>query len=291
MTFEGEERIVARHAVTVVLDPHERAPAVAELDLHARRPGIEGVFQQLFHDRSRALDHLTSGNLVGDPVGENADFGHAWNGGQALRLTGQRRTWRAPAVPAGDATAVACSHRPFPPSLSRGFISSDSSRDQKTLPLGFRKVNCGGHPTQWVTGSEVSDWSGLDVPPMDSGTTGQMPAPFPGDAPDTPTEPQLISLPVIPFETIRSTSLGEEHPRCAHADLPRQGIEKSEQQARARGCTLRVGLGRGKKRGLERFVVARLARGETGRVWRDAGPCSHEQGDYAATTTPRTRVT
>ena len=98
MAFEGEERIVARHAVTVVLDPHERAPAVAELDLHARGPGVEGVFQQLLHHCSRALNHLTSGDLVGDSVGENTDFGHAGNGGQALRLLGQRHTSRPPAV-------------------------------------------------------------------------------------------------------------------------------------------------------------------------------------------------
>ena len=47
----------------------------------------------------------------------------------------------------------------------------------------------------------------------------------------------------------------------------------------------------GKSGGIERFVVARLVSGGTGRVRREAGPCSHEQGHYSANAAPRTRVT
>src|SRR6185436_10034511 len=63
--------------MAVVLDAHQRASAVAKLHFDARGARIECIFHEFLHHRGRPLDHLTSGNLVGDPVGKNADFGHA----------------------------------------------------------------------------------------------------------------------------------------------------------------------------------------------------------------------
>ena len=213
MAFEGEERIVARHAVTVVLDPHERAPAVAELDLDPRGPSVEGVFQQLLHHCSRALNHLTSGDLVGDSVGENTDFGHARNGGQALRLLGQRHTSRAPAVRA---------------------------------PV--RILGLARHLMVWTFLPEAA-LRGRDG----SGVEGRLKFAW--------------AYPSIPFSSV-------------HLRKP----------TREGACSTSYVIG-GKSGGIERFVVARLVSGGTGRVRREAGPCSHEQGHYSANATPQTRVT
>jgi hypothetical protein len=41
-----------------------------------RRARIERVFHQLLHHRGGPLDHLASGDLISDAVGEDADVGH-----------------------------------------------------------------------------------------------------------------------------------------------------------------------------------------------------------------------
>ena len=56
MSLQREQGIISRHAVAVVLDPHERPPAMAKFDLNARGPGIEGVLDEFLHDRRRPLD-------------------------------------------------------------------------------------------------------------------------------------------------------------------------------------------------------------------------------------------
>ena len=50
---------------------------MTELDLNPRRARIECILHQFLHHRCRSLDDLARGDLVGDPVVENADFGHA----------------------------------------------------------------------------------------------------------------------------------------------------------------------------------------------------------------------
>jgi len=77
VALEGEQRVVARQAAAVVLHAQERPPTVAKFHLDPRGAGVEGVFDQLLHHRGRPLDHLAGGDLVGDPVGQDADFRHA----------------------------------------------------------------------------------------------------------------------------------------------------------------------------------------------------------------------
>src|SRR5580700_5144312 len=76
VAFKGKQCIVADHAVAVVPDGNERAAASAKLDFDARGAGIEGVFDEFLHHRGRALDDLTSGDLVGNAVGKDADGRH-----------------------------------------------------------------------------------------------------------------------------------------------------------------------------------------------------------------------
>ena len=57
----------------IVLDADQAASAVAELDLDAGRAGIERILDQFLHDRRGAFNHLAGGDLIGNPVGKNAD--------------------------------------------------------------------------------------------------------------------------------------------------------------------------------------------------------------------------
>jgi len=77
MAFEGEQRVVTRQAAAVVFHAQERPPALPKLHLDPRGAGVEGVFDQLLHHRGRPLDHLAGSDLIGDPVGQDADFRHA----------------------------------------------------------------------------------------------------------------------------------------------------------------------------------------------------------------------
>ena len=76
MALEGEQRIVAPHAVAIVHDADELAAASLDLDADAGGSGVERVFKQLFDHRSRAVDHLASRDLVGYLVGKNMNAAH-----------------------------------------------------------------------------------------------------------------------------------------------------------------------------------------------------------------------
>ena len=68
MPFECKYRVVADHSFTIVGDPHQAAAAELDVDLDARRSGVDRVFDKLFYDRRGTLDHLAGGDLVGQIV-------------------------------------------------------------------------------------------------------------------------------------------------------------------------------------------------------------------------------
>ncbi len=76
MPLETEPRIVWLHPDAVVFDADELLAAVLDRHRHARRAGVDGVFDQLLDDRGRTLDDLTSGNLVGKVVGQPLNAAH-----------------------------------------------------------------------------------------------------------------------------------------------------------------------------------------------------------------------
>ena len=76
VAFEGEEGVVADHAVAVVGDADELAAAGFDVDADAGGAGVEGVFEELFDDGGGALDDLAGGDLVGDLIGEDVDATH-----------------------------------------------------------------------------------------------------------------------------------------------------------------------------------------------------------------------
>ena len=69
VTVEGHPCVDGRHAAAVVDNLYQVAPAVAEVDLHARRPGVDGVLHHLLDHRCGAVHHLARRNLVGDDFG------------------------------------------------------------------------------------------------------------------------------------------------------------------------------------------------------------------------------
>ncbi len=97
VAVEGEESVVAVHAGAVVGDADALPPTPLEVDLEPRRPGVEGVLDQLLDHRRRPLHHLPGGDLRHQPVGQDLDARHE---GILLRVaggTGKRcspRSWR-----------------------------------------------------------------------------------------------------------------------------------------------------------------------------------------------------
>ena len=71
--LEAESCIDVAHAAAVVDDLDECAAGILDDELDIRCAGIHGVLEQFFHCRCGTVDHLTSGNLVGDTVGEYVD--------------------------------------------------------------------------------------------------------------------------------------------------------------------------------------------------------------------------
>ena len=77
VAFECHQRIVAAHAITVIGNIDERAPAVLDGDRDASGLGVQRVFGQLLHDRGGTFDHFAGGDLVGDLFGQKANPIHS----------------------------------------------------------------------------------------------------------------------------------------------------------------------------------------------------------------------
>ncbi len=76
VAFEGQQGIVAVHALAVVGDADEAAAAGLDFDANAVGAGVQGILQQFLDHGGRAIDNLAGGDLVGNLVGENADAAH-----------------------------------------------------------------------------------------------------------------------------------------------------------------------------------------------------------------------
>ena len=64
MALQSEERIVVAHAVSVVTDPYEFPAPELDIDLNGACVRVDGVFNQFFDHRDRALDHFARGYPV-----------------------------------------------------------------------------------------------------------------------------------------------------------------------------------------------------------------------------------
>jgi hypothetical protein len=73
VALEGQRELSGGHAEAVIGDGDQRRPAIAHLEADRRGAGVEAVFHELLHDRSRALDHLARCDLVDQGIGEQTD--------------------------------------------------------------------------------------------------------------------------------------------------------------------------------------------------------------------------
>ncbi|MNH14340.1 hypothetical protein D3C79_739310 [compost metagenome] len=66
MTSQRQGQIFLANTAAVIADADQLGAAAFDVDIDARRPGIQAVFHQLFHHRRRPFDHFAGGNLVGE---------------------------------------------------------------------------------------------------------------------------------------------------------------------------------------------------------------------------------
>ena len=66
VALKGQQSIIAHHAAAVIGHLDELFAATFNLNFNAGGPGVEGIFQQLFQDGSRALNYLARSDLVGN---------------------------------------------------------------------------------------------------------------------------------------------------------------------------------------------------------------------------------
>ena len=73
MTGQRQRQVVGRNTAAII--PHLQQLDAALLHFHIDAPGsgVQAVFQQFLGYRGRPLDHLASGDLVGQPRAEQLD--------------------------------------------------------------------------------------------------------------------------------------------------------------------------------------------------------------------------
>src|SRR6185295_4507820 len=76
VTFEGGDRVIARHAFAVVNDTDEPLAARFDFDVNLARARIERVLEQFLDYGCRPLDDFAGRDLIGKRVGHHFDLGH-----------------------------------------------------------------------------------------------------------------------------------------------------------------------------------------------------------------------
>ena len=76
MSKHGQRKLVGLHPAAIVLDLNATNAAFLQSDLNRLRPGIDGVFDQLFDHGRWSFNHLTSGDLADECVRKEGNRGH-----------------------------------------------------------------------------------------------------------------------------------------------------------------------------------------------------------------------
>ena len=76
MALHRQGQLIRGNTGSIVGHLHQAAPSRGDFHTHRSCPGIQGVFQQLFHHGSRAFNYFPGGNLRGDFRRQDSD-GHA----------------------------------------------------------------------------------------------------------------------------------------------------------------------------------------------------------------------
>ena len=77
MPLEGQQRVVMNHPGAVVDDANHALAAGFDFDADRVGARVQGVFEQLLHDRSRPLDHFARSDAIGDCFRQYANAAHA----------------------------------------------------------------------------------------------------------------------------------------------------------------------------------------------------------------------
>ena len=86
---ERQRHLGRGDAAAVVDHADERPPAVLDLDRDLRRPGVDGVLDELLDDRRRPLDHLAGRDAIDQPRRELADRSGRRGHGSSLSASGE----------------------------------------------------------------------------------------------------------------------------------------------------------------------------------------------------------
>ncbi len=73
VTGQGERQVIGGNTAAVIAHAQQLDAALLDIDVNTLGAGVEAVFQQLLDHRSRALNHLTSGDLVRQSWAEQLD--------------------------------------------------------------------------------------------------------------------------------------------------------------------------------------------------------------------------
>jgi len=73
VALEREKRVVPSHPRAVVAHPDALPAAIFREDVDGARTGVEGILDELLHDRRGALDDFAGRDLIGDRRRKHGD--------------------------------------------------------------------------------------------------------------------------------------------------------------------------------------------------------------------------
>ena len=73
---QRQRQVVRRHTTAIIAYADQLTAAGLHVDIHPGGAGVEAVFQYFLHHGGRALNHLSGGDLVGQPRAEQVNAGH-----------------------------------------------------------------------------------------------------------------------------------------------------------------------------------------------------------------------
>ena len=76
MMLERKDGVILAHSLAVVPHLDQPLPARKHADINSPALGIDGIFQQLLHDRGRPFDNFARSDFVCKNFRQYADFAH-----------------------------------------------------------------------------------------------------------------------------------------------------------------------------------------------------------------------
>ena len=141
VALERQLGVAPAHALAIVAHADEPGPSLFDLDVHAARPGVERVLDELLDDGPRPLDDLAGRDLVDEILGKPLDGAQCHPLLLLGRMTCQRATLRGalrpPRLRAHQLRSRAASSPGAPPAEPFGARSAPVTRPR--LPASNRR--------------------------------------------------------------------------------------------------------------------------------------------------------